>query len=69
MPNEPLTHFTTLFTARNHFSPTDLVYFILKIELSKKKKTNMTELDLKNCHCALPTFSHFQCPFMASGLE
>ena len=38
MPNEPLTHFTTLFTARNHFSPTDLVYFILKIELSEKKK-------------------------------
>ena len=38
MPDEPLTHFTTLLTARNHFSPTDLVYFILKIKLRKKKK-------------------------------
>lgn len=53
MPDEPLTHFTTLFTARNHFSPTDLVYFILKIEFSEKKKTNMTQLDLKKKKCTL----------------
>ena len=64
MPNEPLTHFTTLFTARNHFSPTDLVYFILKIELSeKKKKTNMTELDLKNCTLCFSNVLPLPVPF------
>ena len=36
MADEPLTHFTTRFTTRNHFSWTDLGYFILQIKFSKK---------------------------------